>query len=116
MKHAIAAFGVAVVATFVLAPAPAYAASAKGTVSKVAADSVTVNVADKNMTFSIDAKTEVVAKGGSTADKAAKKDGAKGPKFTDVVKMGDEVEVTYKDVSGKNVASMVRVTKQATTK
>jgi hypothetical protein len=116
VKHVIAAFAVAVVATLVLSPVPAFAASAKGTVTAVAADTVTVKVAGKDTTFTIDAKTEVTAKGGTTATKEAQKEGMKGAKFSDVVKVGDEVDVSYKDVSGKNIASSVRVTKKAATK
>jgi hypothetical protein len=113
VKHVISTFAVAVFATLVLAPVPAFAASAKGTVAAVAADTITVKVAGKDTTFSVDAKTDVVAKGAGTATKEAKKEGMKGAKFGDIVKVGDEVDVSYKDVSGKNVASMVRVTKKA---
>ena len=113
MKHVIAVFAVVAVATLVLAPVPAFAASAKGTVSAVAADTITVKVSGKDMTFSVDAKTNVVAKGAGTATKEAKKEGMKGAKFADIVKVGDEVDVAYKDVSGKNVASSVHVIKKA---
>ena len=86
---------------------------AKGVVASVAADSITVTVGGKALTFNVDAKTDVTAPGAGTATKAAKKGGMKGAKFADLVKVGDEVEVTYKDVSGKMMASAIRVTKKA---
>lgn len=115
MKSVIA-LAVVFVASLVFAPAPAFAASGKGMVTAVTADSMTVKAAGKDMTFAIDGKTSVMAKGGSTATKKAEAAGAKGPKLTDVVKVGDEVEVTYKDVAGKMMASAVHVTKKAAKK
>jgi len=95
----------------------ASAGPAKGVVTAVAADSVTINAAGgKSMTFSVDAKTAVIGRGAGTATKEAKKEGAKGAKLADVVKAGDEVEVKYADAGGKMVASEVRVTKAAAAK
>ena len=90
---------------------------AKGVVTAVAADSVTINVAGaKSLTFSIDAKTSIIGRGAGTATKEAKKGGAAGAKLADVVHAGDEVEVKYADAGGKMVASEVRVTKAAAKK
>ena len=89
MKHVIAGLAIVVVASLVLAPANSFAAQAKGkstgTVSAVGADSVTVKVAGKDMTFKVDAKTDVIATGAGTKTKEAKKEGMKGPKFSEVV-------------------------------
>ena len=90
---------------------------AKGVVTAVAADSVTINVAGaKSLTFSVDAKTSIIGRGAGTATKEAKKGGAAGAKLADVVHAGDEVEVKYADAGGKMVASEVRVTKAAAKK
>jgi hypothetical protein len=90
---------------------------AKGVVTSVAADAVTINVAGaKALTFAIDAKTAIIGHGAGTATKEAKKEGAKGAKVGDLVKAGDEVEVKYADAGGKMVASEIRVTKAATKK
>lgn len=117
MKLIVAAVALIVVASLALAPAPASAAQAKGkstgTVTAVTADSVTVKVAGKDTAFKIDAKTAVVARGAGTASKEAKKEGMKGPKFGEVVKVGDEIEVSYNTVAGSMVATNVRVTKKA---
>lgn len=118
MKHAVAAL--VVVASLVLVPAASLAAQDKGkstgTVTAITVDTVTVKVAGKDTAFKIDPKTLVVAKGAGTATKEAKKEGMKGAKFTDVVKVGDEVEVSHNTVAGSMVASEVRVTKQAVVK
>ena len=90
---------------------------AKGVVTAVAADTVTINAAGgKSMTFTVDAKTAIVGRGAGTATKEAKKTGAPGAKLADVVHAGDEVEVKYADAGGKMVASEVRVTKPAAKK
>ena len=90
---------------------------AKGVVTAVAADSVTINVAGaKSLTFSIDGKTSIIGRGAGTATKEAKKGGAMGAKLADVVHSGDEVEVKYADAGGKMMASEVRVTKPAAAK
>jgi len=90
---------------------------AKGVVTSVAADAVTVNVAGaKALTFAIDAKTAIIGHGAGTATKEARKEGAKGAKVADLVKAGDEVEVKYADAGGKMLASEIRVTKQAAKK
>ena len=96
--------------------APKAAAAAKratGTVKAVAADSLTVSGAGgKDMMFSIDSSTKVVAKGAST------KSAAQGGKLmiADAVKAGDRVSVTYHEMDGKMHAAEVRVTGKGTTK
>ena len=65
-----------------------------GTISAIAADSVTVKAGDKEMTFAIDAKTQVIAPGGSTKSREAKAEG-KGTAIADVLKTGQAVEVRY---------------------
>ena len=114
------ALALVVIASLAIAPTASLAAQAKtkstGVVTAVTADTVTVKVAGKDMAFKIDEKTAVIARGASTASNAAKKEGMKGPKIGDVVKVGDEVEVTHSTVAGTMVASDVRVTKKAATK
>jgi cytoskeletal protein RodZ len=96
MKRLIAMFGCAVL----LAAAPPAAMAqptktVKGSVTAVGADSITVKVLEKDMTFAVDAKTLVVAPGGSTKARGAKAEGKAGPVLTDVVKTGQAVEVVY---------------------
>ena len=120
MKPFIVGLAVAVVVSLSLASttvsAQDKASTAKGVVSAVAGDTLTVKVAGKDMAFTVDANTNIVARGAGTATKEAKKEGMKGPKLADVVKAGDEVDVSYKTAAGKMTASSVRVTKKAATK
>jgi hypothetical protein len=88
------------------------AKKAQGVVSAVTSDSVTVKAAGKDMMFSVDSSTKVVAKGAGTKSEAA---GGK-MSITDAVGMGDRVTVSYHDMDGKMHASEVRVTAKATHK
>jgi hypothetical protein len=69
--------------------------TARGTVVTAAADAVTVKVGDKDMTFKVDAKTQVTARGGATATREARAQGKEGVAYTSIVKPGQGVEVTY---------------------
>jgi hypothetical protein len=95
-----------------VAAAPVRAAdetkTAKGTVTAVAGDTVTLKVMDKNMVFKVDKDTDVIARGGTTATKQAQKLGMEGAKLSDVVKVGDGVEIHYKDVGGVMTATQIR--------
>jgi hypothetical protein len=96
MKRLIAMLGCAVLLT--AAPPAAMGQgtkTVKGSVTTVGADSITVKVGGKDMTFAVDAKTHVVAPGGSTKTREAKAEGKAGPMLTDVVKTGQAVEVSY---------------------
>jgi hypothetical protein len=69
--------------------------SVQGTVQTVAADSITVTVNEKPMTFKVDSKTDVTAKGASTATRAARAEGKPGVTLTELIKPGQGVEVRY---------------------
>ena len=56
---------------------------------------ITVAVAGKDMTFNVDVKTTVVARGAGTKAKAAEAAGKTGPGVAEVLKAGDAVEVVY---------------------
>ena len=83
--------------------------TAKGTVKTISADSLVVtDSAAKDWTFTVDAKTKVVASGGShkTADTKAM---GKTPLITDLVKEGTKVTVKYHDMGTMLHAAEVRV-------
>jgi hypothetical protein len=81
----------------------------RGTISALGGDSVTVKVRDQEMTFGVDAKTVVEARGGGTKARQAEAAGKAGPKLSEVVKAGDAVEVTYVDAaSGALRATHIR--------
>jgi len=75
--------------------APQETQEARGTVSAVSADSLTVTVKDHPMKFVVDGTTDVVAPGGGTMARAAKAEGKKGVAITSVVKVGQTVDVKY---------------------
>jgi hypothetical protein len=93
MKRLIAMLGCAVLVT--VAPALAQTKTVKGSVTTVGANSITVKVAGKDMTFNVDTKTTVVAKGGSTKTREAQSAGKTGPGIAEMVKTGEAVEVAY---------------------
>lgn len=81
---------------------------ARGTVTAIAADSVTVKVGDQEMKFSVDAKTNVEATGAGTRSRQAQAAGQPGPKLADVVKVGQPIAVSYTDMGGSLHASRIR--------
>lgn len=88
-------------------PATAHAQTTKtvsGSITAIAADSVTVNADGKEMKFVIDADTQVIAPGGGTKTRAAKAEG-KGVSATDVLKVGQAVEIRYHE-QGMRAASI----------
>jgi len=95
MKRLIAMLGCAVLVS--AAPALAQTKTVKGKVTNVGANTITVSVAGKDSTFNVDAKTTVVARGGSTKTREAQAAGKTGPGITDVLKSGDAVEVSYRE-------------------
>ena len=95
MKRFIAMLGCAVLVS--IAPALAQTKTVKGKVTTVGANTITVNVAGKDMTFNVDVKTSVVARGGSTKTREAQSAGKTGPGVAEVLKAGDPVEVAYQE-------------------
>ena len=90
------------------ASAAAKTMTANGTVSSVAADSLTVKASSGDMTFAVDDKTHVVAKGASHKTAAAKGENKMTP-ITDFVKVGDQVSVKYHDMGATKHAASVTV-------
>ena len=82
--------------------------TARGTVTALAADSVTVKAGDHEMKFAVDSKTSVEATGAGTKAKQAQAAGQAGPKLTDVVKVGQAVAVSYRDMGGMLHATRIR--------
>jgi hypothetical protein len=107
MKHA--TFVVALLVAAFLGGSELAAQKAKNqtvsnaTVKSVTASSLSVTAGDKDMTFEIDAKTNVVGKGMGT--KSAAKGGK--PTITDLLKEGDRVSVTYQEMGSTMHASRI---------
>lgn len=79
--------------------------TAKGTVSAITPTSLSIKVQDQVMTFTVDEKTDVVARGASTQTRAAQAEGRKGPALTELLKVGQGVEVRYHE-QGMHAASI----------
>jgi hypothetical protein len=97
-------------ATLVMAQAPM---TARGTITAMADDSLTVKVGAQDMKFSVDTKTTVEAAGGATKTRAAAAAGKPGPKLSEVVKVGQAVIVSYADMGGTLHASRVQAVASA---
>jgi len=97
--------------TLAAAPASSFAQDAKtarGTVSIVADDALTIKMAGQEMKFSVDSKTSVEVVGGGTRMRQAQQAGQPGPKLTEVLKVGQPVTVSYTEANGVMHASTVR--------
>ena len=116
MRRMCVALALGFLAVVVVSPTDAFAQAAKtarGTVTAMAGDSLTIKAADHPMTFSVDGKTTVQAYGAGTKNRAAQVAGQPGPKLADVIKAGQAVEVTYHDMGGTMHASMIRAVSSA---
>ncbi len=89
-------------------PAAQETKSARGTVTAVGGDSITVRVAEQELKFSVDPKTVLTASGAGTADRKADAAGKPGLRVADFVKTGDAVEVTYQETGSTMRASNIR--------
>jgi hypothetical protein len=81
---------------------------ARGKVTTVSADSITISTGAESMTFAADAETTVSGKGlGTKANEKA----AKGEKMTlsDSLAVNDVVSITYTEADGKLHASMIKI-------
>jgi len=88
--------------------AAAKTATAMGSVTAVSATSLTVK-GKEEWTFAVDKDTKVTARGASTKTAEMKKEN-KGTSITDVVKVGDQVRVSYHDMGATKHAASVTVT------
>jgi hypothetical protein len=82
--------------------------SARGTVTAMAGDSLTVKAGTQEMKFLVDASTVVTAEGGGTASREAAAKGKGGPHISDLIKVGDAVEVRYHEKGGTMHAANIR--------
>jgi uncharacterized protein DUF5666 len=107
MRPLVLALPLAVLA-FVALPvrqAAAQTTTSRGTLTAMTADSITVKVGTTDMKFTVDPKTTVEAPGGGTKERQAQAAGKPGAKLSDVLKVGDAVEVSH---TAANHATMIR--------
>ena len=82
--------------------------SAAGRITALTASSLTIKSGSGEITFSVDPKTRVLARGAGTATREARAGGS-GPAITDLVKVGEDVVVSYRTSGSTRVANEVRV-------
>ena len=82
--------------------------SARGTVTAIGGDSITVKAAERELKFTVDPKTVLTASGAGTAERKAEAAGKPGTRLTDFVKTGDAVEVSYQETGTTMRASSIR--------
>lgn len=101
---------VVVLAVAMLAtPALAQNKWVRGPVTAMAGDTITVTVKGVAETFKVEPATQLIARGAGTAAREHQAEtGKPAPKLSDFVKVGQNVEVHYKVVSGANVATEIR--------
>lgn len=101
-----------IAATLVTLSLAAFAAAqekwARGKVTAMAGNTITIDVKGQSMTFTVDPSTEYIARGGSTMKKEAERTGAK-ITLGNVVKVGDNIEIRYVESGGTMTAKTVRV-------
>lgn len=99
---------VVMVAALVASPALAQNKWARGPVTAMGSDSITVKVNGVDTTFKVEPATRLIARGAGTAERAAEQAGKPGVKLGDFVKVGTNVEVHFKEAAGAKVATEVR--------
>ena len=83
--------------------------SARGTVTAIGGDSITVKATERELKFTVDPKTVLTASGAGTAERKAEAAGKPGTlRLADFVKTGDAVEVTYQETGSTMRASSIK--------
>src|SRR5262245_2279239 len=106
MKRTLLALAVAALGIIALPTAQAFAQGsgagkgmARGTISAIGSDSITLDAHGQTMKFDVTSQTSVEAKGAGTKTRAAKAAGQPGAKLNEVLKAGQAVEVAYLEAS-----------------
>jgi hypothetical protein len=89
-------------------PAAQETKSARGSVTALGADSITVKAGTQELVLAVDTKTVLTASGAGTADRRAEAAGKAGPRLSDFVKVGDAVVVQYQETGGRLRASGIQ--------
>jgi len=83
--------------------------SARGTVTAMSGDSITVKAAERELKLMVDPKTVLEATGAGTAERKAEAAGKPGTtRLADFVKIGDAVEVSYQETGSTMRASTIK--------
>jgi hypothetical protein len=81
---------------------------ARGIVTSIRSGQLAINLpSDTDVTFWLDDKTSVVARGAGRKMRRAQADGAAGIKLTDVLPIGTSVSVSYEERDGQRYARRI---------
>lgn len=86
---------------------------ARGTIASIGGRWLTVKAGDQDMTFSIDSKTLVQARGASTKANRAAVAGKPGPHLDELLQTGQAVAVTYNNTAGTLHATEIKAIPKA---
>jgi hypothetical protein len=98
----------ALIAVFAAAASAAPETWARGAITAMGPDSITLDVKGQTLTFKVTAETDVIAPGASTKAREVAKTTGEKPRFSDLLKVGDQVEVRYSESGGTMTADMIR--------
>lgn len=80
----------------------------RGELTAVGGNSITVKTAEGPMTFTVDKSTDIITPGASTAMREARKIGQEGTTLDKLFKVGDKVDVHYREAAGAMTATEIR--------
>ena len=98
----------ALVGSYAARASAADAKVVRGTITAVAADSVSITAGTQPMKFTIDKNTQVEAAGAGTKSRAAQASGKPGAKLTELIQTGQSIEVAYHESNGGLHATSIR--------
>ncbi len=108
MRRAVATVAAALVTlSFSAAAAAPQEKMARGKVTALSGASITLDVKGQPMTFVVEDTTTVIARGAGTKTREMEKTGAK-PKLADIIKVGENAEVSYAEAGGTMTAKSIR--------
>lgn len=80
----------------------------RGKLTAISGSSMTVSSGGKDLVFAVDKSTEIIQEGAGTKTREAQREGRSGVPLDTIFKVGDRVEVHYRETGGKLHATEVR--------
>ncbi|HSC29734.1 MAG TPA: DUF5666 domain-containing protein, partial [Vicinamibacterales bacterium] len=80
----------------------------RGKLTGISGSNITVSSGGKDLVFSVDSDTDIIARGASTKVGAAQREGRTGVPLDTLLKVGEWVEVHYHETGGKLHAAEIR--------
>lgn len=110
MRHALFVVAVALLAVSLPIATVATPESkwARGTITAVEADTITITVKGQTMTFAVTSDTDVIRRGGTTLTRKTERAEGRKPMLTEVLKQGEIAEVHYIEDGTTRKATWIR--------